>query len=102
MYAVLWRVLPGPRWLKALQCAVLAAGFVVFCFLWLFPRIEHLMPFSQTTVDDGTGATPAPTTSSPSGQSGNAPTSSPTLPVTPGPSDLPAPSDPPAPSGSPS
>ena len=68
MYAVLWRLLPGPRLVKALQALVLAAGVVAVCFLWVFPAVAPLMPFNETTVTE-TSTTPAsPTT----------PTSSPT------------------------
>ena len=63
MYAALWRALPGPRWLKVLEALVLLAGVVAFCFLWLFPRIEPLMPFSQTTVDTGTSTSQSPSQS---------------------------------------
>jgi hypothetical protein len=56
MYAALWRLLPGPRWLKAVQALVLAVAVVAFCFLWLFPRISPLLPFSQTTVNNEGGA----------------------------------------------
>ena len=53
MYAVLWRALPGPRWLKVVQAVALALAVVAFCFLWLFPRISPLMPWGDNTVDNG-------------------------------------------------
>ncbi len=71
MYAALWRALPGPWWAKALQALALAVAVVAFCFLWLFPRIERLMPFNQTTVE--TGSSPAPSTPMPSPQPSGSP-----------------------------
>ncbi len=50
MYAALWRALPGPRWAKALQCAVLVAVVVLVCFEWVFPWLEPLVPFTDSTV----------------------------------------------------
>jgi hypothetical protein len=55
IYGALWRALPGPRVLKALQVLVLLAGVVAVLFLWVFPRIAPVMPFNENTV----GAAPA-------------------------------------------
>lgn len=56
LYSALWRALPGPTALKALQALVLVALVVAVLFLWVFPRIAPLMPFNDNTVD----ASPAP------------------------------------------
>ncbi|MGC5165342.1 hypothetical protein [Luteimicrobium sp. DT211] len=59
MYGALWRLLPGPAWLRVVLLAVLAALAVVALFRWVFPAIEPYMPFDeQTVVDTNTGATP--------------------------------------------
>jgi hypothetical protein len=50
MYAALWRALPGPGWAKALQCVVLALAVVAVCFLWVFPAVSPLLPFTDSTV----------------------------------------------------
>lgn len=66
MYAALWRVLPGPWWARALQCLVLAAAVVAGCFQWVFPRLEPLLPFTQTTVDtEGGGSVVSPPANEP-------------------------------------
>ena len=54
MYAALWRALPGPRWVKALQCLVLVLAVVAVCFVWLFPAVAPYMPFNDNTVETGT------------------------------------------------
>ncbi len=50
VYAALWRVLPGPRWAKALQCLVLLVAVVAVLFLWVFPAVAGLVPFNDNTV----------------------------------------------------
>lgn len=57
MYAALWRVLPGPRWVKAVQCLVLLLMVVAVCFVWLFPAVAPYMPFNDNTVETGTQTT---------------------------------------------
>lgn len=64
MYASLWRLLPGPWPVKALQSLVLAVGVVVVCFLWLFPAVAPLMPFNDNTIATAPQA-PGPTTTAP-------------------------------------
>ena len=60
IYAAIWRLLPGPLAVKLLLSLVLVLAVVVFCFLWLFPRIAPVMPFNDNTVDPAaTGAAPA-------------------------------------------
>ena len=52
MYAALWRVLPGPRWLRTIALVVLAAVVVAVCSTWGFPAIAPFMPFNDITVDE--------------------------------------------------
>ena len=59
MYAALWRLLPGGRAAKALQCVVLAALVVAALFLWVFPVVAPHLPFEDVTVSTD-GATAAP------------------------------------------
>ncbi|HLS49047.1 MAG TPA: hypothetical protein VK024_03570 [Actinomycetaceae bacterium] len=51
MYALLWRALPGPVWLRAILAALLLVAAVYACFTWLFPAIAPHMPFNDTTLD---------------------------------------------------
>ena len=50
IYGALWRALPGPTVLKAVQALVLLAAAVAVLFLWVFPRIAPAMPFNENTV----------------------------------------------------
>ncbi len=53
MYAWLWRILPGPVWLRAIICLILAAAVVAVLFTWVFPAIAPYLPFNDGTVSDG-------------------------------------------------
>lgn len=51
MYGLLWRVLPGPAWLRVLLLLVLAVAAVAVLFQWVFPQIAPSMPFNNGTVE---------------------------------------------------
>jgi hypothetical protein len=51
MYAWLWRMLPGPVWLRAIICLLLAMAVVAICFRWVFPVLAPYMPFNSGTVE---------------------------------------------------
>jgi hypothetical protein len=72
MYGPLWRILPGPTWAKLLQVLVLIVAAIAVCFLWLFPRINPYLPFSQNTVDSAATA-PAATVPSTTGSAATGP-----------------------------
>lgn len=50
MYAALWRVLPGPWWLRLFILLVLAAAAVAALVLWVFPWIEPILLPQDSTV----------------------------------------------------
>lgn len=54
MYGALWRVLPGPAWLRVLILLVLAAAVVLACFEWLFPLVSEYMPFNDPNIQTDT------------------------------------------------
>jgi membrane protein implicated in regulation of membrane protease activity len=52
MYAGLWRVLPGPVWLRILILLVLAAALVYVLATWVFPWVDDIVtPSQDVTVD---------------------------------------------------
>ena len=50
MYALLWRALPGPAWLRVILLVLLAAAAVFVCFERVFPAIADYLPFNEQTV----------------------------------------------------
>lgn len=51
MYAWLWNHLPGPTPVRALIALALLLGVVAVLFLWVFPWLEPILPFTGVTVD---------------------------------------------------
>lgn len=51
MYAAIWRLLPGPAWLKAIEALILVLAIVAVLFVWVFPAIAPHLPFDQQTVE---------------------------------------------------
>jgi len=52
MYAALWRVLPGPVWLRILLAAILLAGILLVLATLLFPWVDQLITNQEATVGD--------------------------------------------------
>lgn len=50
-YGWLWRILPGPVPVKVGIASALMVAVVLVLFVWVFPAIAPLMPFTQTTVE---------------------------------------------------
>lgn len=52
MYAALWRVLPGPVWLRILLVVILIAAVLFVLAAWVFPFIDELVtPDQEVTVN---------------------------------------------------
>lgn len=52
MYGALWRMLPGPAWVRAFILIVLVAAILTACALWIFPWVEHTFFLEDSTVVD--------------------------------------------------
>jgi hypothetical protein len=50
MYAALWRILPGPRWLRVVILIVLLAVVLAVLVSWVFPLIDQLTTPPDVTV----------------------------------------------------
>ncbi|MDQ1609698.1 MAG: hypothetical protein QOE16_2430 [Microbacteriaceae bacterium] len=48
MYAALWRILPGPIWVRILLLVALLIVVLVVADLWLFPLIATLVDTGDT------------------------------------------------------
>jgi hypothetical protein len=56
MYAWLWRHLPGPSPVRLIIAVLLFLAVVAVLFLWVFPWVEPLLPFTDVTVDESAAA----------------------------------------------
>jgi len=53
MYAALWRVLPGPAWVRVLILLLIVAVVLTVCVLWVFPWVEASFFQQDVTVGGG-------------------------------------------------
>ncbi len=50
MYAALWRILPGPVWLRALLMLLILAAVCFILISWVFPWVELIVGGQEVTV----------------------------------------------------
>ena len=50
MYAALWRVLPGPAWLRVLILVALVAAILYGLFWYVVPWVSQFVNPQQSTV----------------------------------------------------
>ena len=52
MYAALWRILPGPVWVRILISVALVAVVLTSLVLWVFPFVDQLIAPQDVTVGE--------------------------------------------------
>lgn len=52
MYGALWRLLPGPTWLRALIVLAIAAALFVLLMEVVFPWAEEFVPWTDVSVGE--------------------------------------------------
>ncbi len=50
MYGFIWRHLPGPRWLKAIEALILIFAIVAALFTWVYPWMANTLPLFDNRV----------------------------------------------------
>ena len=50
MYGWIWRLLPGPLYLRIIEAVVLVVGIVVLLMFVVFPWVEPKLPFNNVTT----------------------------------------------------
>jgi len=50
MYGALWRILPGPVWVRVILLLILAAIVLFALVTWVFPWVDHLVAPQDVTV----------------------------------------------------
>ena len=51
MYGPLWRVLPGPAWLKAIVVLLVLVGLFFLLMNVVFPWVETMVPWTDVAVE---------------------------------------------------
>jgi high-affinity Fe2+/Pb2+ permease len=62
MYEWIWRHLPGPTPVKALQALALFALVVLVLFVFVFPWMQQHLPFTSVTIDSSAPGSISPFT----------------------------------------
>jgi len=52
MYAALWRLLPGPLWVRIITAVVVAAAMLAALVVWVFPLVNELFVPPEVTVGE--------------------------------------------------
>jgi len=52
MYGALWRVLPGPWWVRVLILLVVLAGVLALLAYVVFPWVDQFISLQEVTVDE--------------------------------------------------
>jgi len=52
MYGALWRVLPGPWWVRLLLVLALVAAIVAALVFWVFPFVDQFVTPQDVTVEE--------------------------------------------------
>jgi hypothetical protein len=52
MYGALWRILPGPWWVRLFIMLVGAAAILTALVLWVFPIVDLMVAPQDVTVDE--------------------------------------------------
>jgi hypothetical protein len=52
MYGALWRVLPGPWWVRLLILLIAAAAILAALVYWVFPVVDQMVAPQDVTVDE--------------------------------------------------
>lgn len=51
MYGALWRVLPGPWWVRLLILLLLVAAVLAALVIWVFPWVDLFVTPQDVTVE---------------------------------------------------
>jgi len=52
MYAALWRLLPGPLWVRIITAIVVVAAVLAALVVWVFPLANELFVPPEVTVGE--------------------------------------------------
>ena len=51
MYGALWRILPGPVWVRIVLVLASLAGVIFMLFTWVFPWVDGIINPIDVTVE---------------------------------------------------
>ncbi|MBX3094909.1 MAG: hypothetical protein KF680_10300 [Cryobacterium sp.] len=51
MYAALWRILPGPVWVRVIIVLLLVAAVLFSLVTWVFPWVQTIIDTPEVTIE---------------------------------------------------
>lgn len=51
MYSTIFRILPGPLWLRIIEALILIGLVLVVLVTWVFPWLSEINPFTDATIE---------------------------------------------------
>ena len=52
MYGFIWRILPGPVWVRVILAILLVAGVLAALVIWVFPIIDQWITNEEVTITE--------------------------------------------------
>ena len=52
MYAALWRLLPGPLWLRVILLLIVLVAVLYSLATWVFPWVQSFIDPQEVTVEE--------------------------------------------------
>ncbi|UCR88230.1 hypothetical protein [Mycetocola spongiae] len=52
MYAALWRILPGPAWVRIILLLILIAVVLYVLVTWTFPWVQSIVDNQEVTLEE--------------------------------------------------
>lgn len=52
MYGLIWRMLPGPLWLRIILAIILVVAVLAVLAYWVFPWVDDMLPSQEVTVGE--------------------------------------------------
>ncbi len=53
IFPFVWRILPGPAWIRVILVLLLLAAIVVVLFQWVYPWFSVTFDIQEVTVEGG-------------------------------------------------
>ncbi|MGV8885801.1 MAG: hypothetical protein ACOH1T_09490 [Microbacteriaceae bacterium] len=52
MYSFIWKLLPGPMWLRVVLAVGLIAAVFTALVIWVFPIVDQWITNEEVTIDE--------------------------------------------------
>ncbi len=53
IFPFVWRIMPGPAWMRVILLLLIASAIVAVLFQWVYPWFSVTFDIQEVTVEDG-------------------------------------------------